>query len=241
MRVLLIGSGGVGGAIAAITARRTFVELLVVADVDPLRAEGVAAGAAEGGLHCIAEHLDASDAAAIEALARRHRIDAIVNACDPRFNPPIFEAAFRAGCTYLDMAMNLSEPHPLRPYELTGKLLGADQLAVDDVWRARDQLALVGSSSMLRGYTKGRYRDRTLLGAQVEFRAPVYGRFSSVLFAGGGAVAPSPRLLTTASVLPSYGGGLRYAMGQSGGSLIRLDVGLGRDAMGIYVGFQQAF
>lgn len=104
-----------------------------------------------------------------------------------------------------------------------------------------DQLALVGSSSMLRGYTKGRYRDRTLLGAQVEFRAPVYGRFSSVLFAGGGAVAPSPRLLTTAAVLPSYGGGLRYAMGQSGGSLIRLDVGLGRDAMGIYVGFQQAF
>ena len=45
MRVLLIGIGGVGGAIAAITARRTFVELLVVADVDPLRAEGVAAGA----------------------------------------------------------------------------------------------------------------------------------------------------------------------------------------------------
>ena len=144
MRVLLIGSGGVGGAIAAIAARRTFVELLVVADLDPLRAEGVAAGAAEGGLHCIAEQLDASDAAAIEALARRHRIDAVVNACDPRFNPPIFEAAFRAGCTYLDMAMNLSEPHPLRPYELTGKLLGADQLAVADAWRARDQLALVG-------------------------------------------------------------------------------------------------
>ena len=27
---------------------------------------------------------------------------------DPRFNPPIFKAAFDAGCTYLDMAMTLS-------------------------------------------------------------------------------------------------------------------------------------
>ena len=144
MRVLLVGSGGVGGAIAAVAARRSFIELLVVADVDPLRAKGVAAGAAEGGLHCLAEQLDASDAAAIEALARRHRVDAIVNACDPRFNPPIFEAAFRSHCTYLDMAMNLSEPHPLRPYELTGKVLGADQLAASETWSNRDQLALVG-------------------------------------------------------------------------------------------------
>ena len=46
------------------------------------------------------------------ALAKEVRADAIVNACDPRFNPPIFDAAFEAGCTYLDMAMTLSEPHP---------------------------------------------------------------------------------------------------------------------------------
>ena len=43
--------------------------------------------------------LDASDAAAITELARAEGVDAIVNACDPRFNPPIFEAAFDAGCT----------------------------------------------------------------------------------------------------------------------------------------------
>ena len=33
-----------------------------------------------------------------------------VNACDPRLNPPIFDGAFAAGCTYLDMAMHLSQP-----------------------------------------------------------------------------------------------------------------------------------
>ena len=53
------------------------------------------------------------------ACARR-AVDVIVNACDPRLNPPIFAAAFDAGCHYLDMAMTLSEPHPERPYELPG-------------------------------------------------------------------------------------------------------------------------
>ena len=144
MKVLLVGSGGVGGAIAAIAARRSFVELLVVADVDPARARGVAAGVAEGGMRCEAVCLDASSADAIVEVARTFKVDAIVNACDPRFNPPIFEAAFRYGATYLDMAMNLSTPHPNQPYELVGQTLGAGQDAMHEQWVARRQLALVG-------------------------------------------------------------------------------------------------
>ena len=88
--------------------------------------------------------LDASDAAAIAAAARAHEADAILNAVDPRFNPPIFEAAFEAGCTYLDMAMTLSEPHPERPYEETGVKLGDAQFAQHDRWAERGLLALVG-------------------------------------------------------------------------------------------------
>jgi len=67
-----------------------------------------------------------------------------VNACDPRLNPPIFAAAFDAGCHYLDMAMNLSTAHPERPYELPGRMLGEEQLAASDRWRERGLLALVG-------------------------------------------------------------------------------------------------
>ena len=55
-----------------------------------------------------------------------------MNACDPRLNPPIFAAAFDAGCHYLDMAMTLSEPHPERPYELPGRMLGEEQFAASD-------------------------------------------------------------------------------------------------------------
>ena len=68
----------------------------------------------------------------------------VVNACDPRLNPPIFDGAFAAGCTYLDMAMHLSHPHPERPYEETGVKLGDAQFAVADQWSERGQLALVG-------------------------------------------------------------------------------------------------
>ena len=68
----------------------------------------------------------------------------MLNACDPRLNPPIFDGAFAAGCTYLDMAMHLSKPHPERPYEETGVKLGDAQFAVADRWEAKGQLALVG-------------------------------------------------------------------------------------------------
>ena len=144
MRVVLIGSGAVGSAITAISARRRFIERLVVADVDLLRAQEVAAGAAEGGLATFAERVDASSRVDIEALLRRHRADMVVNACDPRFNPPIFEAAFACGVHYLDMAMNLSQPHPEQPHELLGVPLGEAQLAAHDQWRAKGLLAIVG-------------------------------------------------------------------------------------------------
>ena len=77
-------------------------------------------------------------------LIRAERIDMVVNACDPRFNPPIFAAAFAAGAHYLDMAMTVSEPHPTEPYARPGRMLGADQLAASTDWEERGLLALVG-------------------------------------------------------------------------------------------------
>ena len=72
------------------------------------------------------------------------RPDAVLNACDPRFNEPIFAAAFDAKVTYLDMAMTLSHPHPERPYELPGEMLGDKQLAEHERWEQAGLLALVG-------------------------------------------------------------------------------------------------
>ena len=46
--------------------------------------------------------------------------------------------------TYLDMAMTLSEPHPERPFELTGVKLGDYQFERSAAWEEKGLLALVG-------------------------------------------------------------------------------------------------
>ena len=94
MRILLVGAGGVGGAITWIAARRTFVERLVVADYDLARAEK--AVAAVGDPRFVAARVDATDEAAVAALLAEHRCDALLNATDPRFVMPLFRAALAA-------------------------------------------------------------------------------------------------------------------------------------------------
>ena len=142
MRVLVVGAGGVGSAIAIGANESSGLEHVVVTDLDGSRAVRAVEGLDERRFAACA--LDASDRSEITELARAERIDVIVNACDPRLNPAIFAAAFDAGCNYLDMAMTLSEPHPERPYELPGRLLGEAQFAASDQWRDRGLLALVG-------------------------------------------------------------------------------------------------
>jgi saccharopine dehydrogenase (NAD+, L-lysine-forming) len=142
MRILLVGAGGVGGAVASIAARRPFVTRLVVADYDAARAEKVVAAASDP--RFLAAQVDAADEAGVRALLEEHRCDALLNATDPRFVMPLFRAALAAGVHYLDMAMSLSHPHPERPYEQTGVKLGDEQFALAGEWESAGQLALVG-------------------------------------------------------------------------------------------------
>ena len=90
MRVLVLGAGGVGSSAAAVAAKRSFFERMVLADVDAERAGRSVAGLGD---RFGSAQVDASDVAAIVDLVRAERADAVLNACDPRFNPPILEAA----------------------------------------------------------------------------------------------------------------------------------------------------
>ena len=143
MRVLLVGAGGVGSAIAAVAQRRASFEHVTVADVDLTRAARVVNRLGEPDRFAPAR-LDAADRAAVVDLLRASRADVLLNATDPRFDPPLFAAAYEARCTYLDMAMTLSEPHPERPYQEPGVKLGDAQLAEHERWREAGLLALVG-------------------------------------------------------------------------------------------------
>ena len=137
MKILLVGAGGVGSAIAVAASRRSFFATMLVTDIDATRAQRAAQRTADDRISGAA--LDASDADAIAACARSIGADVVVNACDPRFNESIFAGAFAAGCHYVDMAMTLSTPHPQRPHELPGVMLGDHQFERATDWESRGQ------------------------------------------------------------------------------------------------------
>jgi saccharopine dehydrogenase (NAD+, L-lysine forming) len=143
MKVLLVGVGGVGEAIASIAKPRAWVKQVVLADYNLARAQEVQAKLGEPERFPV-EKVDANQVAQLVALARKHQVDLIMNACDPSFNVPIFEAAFEYGCTYMDMAMTLSEPHPEHPYQQTGIKLGDYQFERAEQWKQKGLLALLG-------------------------------------------------------------------------------------------------
>ncbi|MGG7508941.1 saccharopine dehydrogenase family protein [Plantibacter sp. YIM 135249] len=149
MRILLVGAGGVGDAIAKIAARRTFYERIVVSDYDRSRAERTIAWiagkhGADVAARFVAAQVDASDPDSVSALAREHEVTHVMNAVEPKFVPTVFAGALAAGADYLDMAMSLSEPHPTDPHAQTGVKLGDDQFAQAGDWEAAGRLALVG-------------------------------------------------------------------------------------------------
>jgi saccharopine dehydrogenase-like NADP-dependent oxidoreductase len=149
MRILLVGAGGVGNAIAKIAARRDFYEAIVVSDYDLGRAQAAIAWvAARHGVEVAAKfsaaQIDASDPGNVTALALEHRATHVMNAVEPKFVPTVFAGTLAAGADYLDMAMSLSEPHHTFPHSEAGVKLGDDQFAQAPDWETSGRLALVG-------------------------------------------------------------------------------------------------
>jgi saccharopine dehydrogenase-like NADP-dependent oxidoreductase len=143
MKVLLVGVGGVGEAIAAIAKPRGWIEQMVLADYNIERAREVQKKLGDEARFPI-ECVDASKQENVEALARKYQVNLIMNAVDPVFNKQIFEAAYNVGVTYMDMAMTLSEPHPADPFNQPGIKLGDYQFDKAKDWEAKGLLALVG-------------------------------------------------------------------------------------------------
>jgi saccharopine dehydrogenase-like NADP-dependent oxidoreductase len=143
MKVLLVGVGGVGEAIAAIAKPRSWVEQIVLADYKLERAKEVQKKLGDDQRFPI-EFIDASKQENVEALAKKYHVDVIMNAVDPVFNKQIFDAAYSVEVNYMDMAMTLSEPHPDDPFNKPGIKLGDYQLEKAKEWETKGLLALVG-------------------------------------------------------------------------------------------------
>ena len=143
MKVLLVGVGGVGEAIAVVAKDRPWLEQMVLADYNLRRVEEVHAKLGSPPQYAV-EQIDASDRDQVVALAKKYGVDLIMNAVDPVFNEQLFDAAFEAGCHYMDMAMTLSDLHPANPHQECGVKLGDYQFERAQAWEQKGLLALVG-------------------------------------------------------------------------------------------------
>jgi saccharopine dehydrogenase-like NADP-dependent oxidoreductase len=149
MRILLVGAGGVGDAIAKIAATRNFFEEMVVSDYDQSRADRTIAWIQnkygdEVASKFSSVKIDASNAASMAALITELNITHVLNAVEPKFVQTIFSACYTAGVHYLDMALSLSEKNEADPFHKTGIKLGDSQYALHEQWERAGKLALVG-------------------------------------------------------------------------------------------------
>lgn len=93
----------------------------------------------------------------------------------------------------------------------------------------------------LRGYSSGRFRDRSSWSAEGEWRQPVSRRFGVVGFAGLGATGSGFGDALGGKILPAVGAGVRYLAAEDYGINLRVDGAVGRDSGAVYVSIGEAF
>src|SRR5579884_3309628 len=108
MQVLVVGTGGVGAAVASVAKRRSFFERMTFADLDPARPRAVVER--EDDDRFAAAQVDAGDREAVVRLLRETGPDLALNPAHPPFNPHLFGGAFQHRWTVPDPAVTVSSP-----------------------------------------------------------------------------------------------------------------------------------
>ncbi len=103
------------------------------------------------------------------------------------------------------------------------------------------RLSMLGGDSLLRGYYKGRFRDKDMIVVQAEYRVALGEKFGLAGFAGLGHVIPRFGDLGLKSLKYSLGTGLRYSLDARAGSNIRMDMAWGVRSFGLYFTAQESF
>lgn len=99
----------------------------------------------------------------------------------------------------------------------------------------------IGIGPDLRGYASGRYRDNLFLATQAEVRWYFWWKFGAVAFAGIGTTTSGWDELGSGTVLPSYGGGIRFLAFDAQRLVLRLDYGHGNEDGQLYFSVSEAF
>ncbi len=103
------------------------------------------------------------------------------------------------------------------------------------------KLPMLGGDTLLRGYYKGRFRDKGLALVQAEYRALITPRIGVAGFAGLADVFPGLEGIGEGKLKFAAGSGLRYVINKRDGTTVRLDLAWGQASFGLYITAQEAF
>lgn len=103
------------------------------------------------------------------------------------------------------------------------------------------EMGQLGGKEIMRGYFEGRYTDRHLIAAQVEWRQKLAHRWGAVAFVGVGNVAPSLEEFDWGTVRTSFGVGLRYLIDDEENLNLRFDLGVGNEKINSYFNIAESF
>ncbi len=102
-------------------------------------------------------------------------------------------------------------------------------------------LCKFGTMLNLRGYVGGRFRDKTMLTTQAEYRWRFYKRWGAVAFAGVGQVAENFGDYNTDNLLPSAGIGARFMLSEKNRLNLSVDYAIGKDTSALYFYVAESF
>lgn len=103
------------------------------------------------------------------------------------------------------------------------------------------ELLPLGGGKKARGIVKGRYREKTIVLFQGEYRFPIWKRFLGAAFLSYGNVGDSYKSLLSVNWKLNYGAGLRFVLDKENQSNIRIDVAGGSDEINFYFTVNEAF
>lgn len=131
----------------------------------------------------------------------------------------------------------------LRKYIPIGKqviaIQGMTEMQFGDV--PFNRLSSLGGDRFMRGYIKGKYRDKMMVQASVEYRSPMWNNFGFATFIGIGTVAEDFSHYELRYVMPSYGAGIRLKMNQKERLHLRFDYARGLNTDNFYLTVGEAF
>lgn len=167
--------------------------------------------------------------------------DNVLNAtegCYLEFSTRFFQNFLGSNYQYQRYELDLRKYFKLHPKHVIATQFRGELVEGDVPFQ---QMTLLGGDKLLRGYYRGRYREKKMLAVQAEYRYTVCPRFGLVAFGGVGEVGDKFSSFNINEFKHSYGGGMRFTLNKKERLNIRLDYGIGNGVSNFYINLAEAF